>query len=96
MSLAFILYCLWIAAAAAIRLAPAVHRPVLRFAVLAFAIVPVILAAATVGWLPAALALCGVVALFPNPMAALANHLIALGRAKVAAFRATRAGTHQA
>lgn len=83
MSFAFVLYCLWIAAAAAIPLAPSVHRPVLRFAVLVSSAVPVLLAAVTVGWVPALLALCGVVALFPAPMTALANHLLGLARARL-------------
>jgi len=87
MSFAFILYCLWLAAAAAIPLAPAVHRPVLRFAVLAASVVPVLLAAVTVGWVPAVIALCGVVALFPAPVAALANHVIGRVRARIAAAR---------
>ena len=85
MSLAFILYCLWLAAAALVPLAPAVHRPVLRFAVLVAASVPVLLAAVTVGWVPAAIALCGVAALFPAPVAALSNRIVRLVRARMVA-----------
>lgn len=91
MSFAFILYCLWIAAAAAIPLAPAPRRPVLRFGVLVLAVVPVLLAAVTVGWVPALIALCGVVALFPAPVAALANLVIARARIALAALRARKA-----
>lgn len=87
MSLAFILYCLWIAAAAAIPLAPAAKRPVLRFGVLVSGAVPILLAALTVGWVPALLALCGVVALFPAPTTAFANHLVALARARLRSLR---------
>ncbi|MCC7321758.1 MAG: hypothetical protein IT542_12370 [Rubellimicrobium sp.] len=90
MSLAFILYCLWIAAAAAIPLAPAARRPVLRFAVLCGGLVPVALAALTVGLVPAALALCGVVALFPAPVAALVQAGLAALRVRIRQIRAAR------
>ena len=53
----------------------------LKVAVLAAAIVPVLLAAATLGWVPATIALCGVVAVFPGP-------LLALGRMAATALRA--------
>ena len=45
---------------------------------------PFMVGAATVGWVPAIIALCGVVALFPAPVAALANHAIGRVRARLA------------
>lgn len=91
MSLAFILYCLWLAAAAATGVAPAEHRPVLKVAVLAAASVPVLLAAATVGWVPAVIALCGVVAVFPGPVASLGR--LALGALRARLGRGARVRT---
>jgi len=91
MSIAFILYCLWIACAAAIGLAPAERRPQLRFFALIAGFAPVLLAALTVGLVPAAIALCGVVALFPAPFAALARMGYVRARARIARWRETHA-----
>lgn len=73
MSLAFILYCLWVAACVAIEFSPAPLRPQLRFVALVAGFVPVLLAAFTVGLVPALFGLGGIIALFPAPFAALAR-----------------------
>jgi len=89
MSLAFILYCLWVAACVAIEFAPAPLRPQLRFVALVTGALPVLLAAFTVGPVPALFGLGGIIALFPAPFAALAR--IARARAEQLLAEARRA-----
>lgn len=91
MSIAFFLYCLWIGGAAAIGLAPPGQRPQLRFYALLAGFIPVLLAALSVGLVPAALALCGVIALFPAPFAALARMGYERARARIDHWRETHA-----
>ncbi len=92
MSLAFILYCLWVAACVAIEFAPATLRPQLRFGGLVAGFVPVIMAAFMVGLVPALFGLGGIIALFPAPFAALARIAVARADLTLDAARQWRAG----
>lgn len=91
MSLAFILYCLWIAACVAIEFAPAALRPQLRFGGLVAGFVPVIMAAFMVGLMPALFGLGGIIALFPAPFAALVRLGVERGEVLLAEYRARHA-----
>ncbi|MBW7921819.1 MAG: hypothetical protein H3C51_06940 [Rubellimicrobium sp.] len=91
MSLAFILYCTWVAACIGVEFAPAALRPQLRFVALVAGFVPVILAAFTVALVPALFGLAGIVVLFPAPFAALARMGIERGDALLAGYRARHA-----
>jgi len=85
MSLAFIAFCLWLPVALASHLLPAVWRGRGRLALLGLGGLIALLALVTGGMLPGAFALVGVLAVFPEPLALMADRVKAAYRARRAA-----------
>lgn len=89
MSLAFIAFCLWLPVALASYLLPAVWRGRGRIALLGLGGLIALLALVTGGLLTGAFALVGVLAVFPEPLALLADRIRAAhGARRVASMPA--------